>query len=160
MSLRIFRTVIGIDPGSTTGLARLDLDGFRDPVLTQATDPAQVITEIERLIGAQAPEEVLLAAEQFVVGPRAGRSSTPSGGKAARLIIGSLVVFAAERGITLRLRPAVVAKKWATDHRLREAGLYVKGAPHARDAARHALYAAVADGRFPDPLSSRARSPR
>lgn len=40
------------------------------------------------------------------------------------------------------------------------ADLYARtrGLRHARDAARHALYAAVADGGIPDPLSARGRT--
>lgn len=156
----MIKTVIGADPGETTGLARLDLDGFRDPKLIQVTDAALVLAALDDLLGAQAPDEVLFAIEQFVVGRRAGRSSTPKAGRTTRDLIGAMQLWALERGIRVVLRPAVIAKTWATDKRLRAAGLYVRGATHARDAGRHCLYAAVMDARFPDPLSSHARSPR
>lgn len=156
----MIKTVIGGDPGATTGLARLDLDGFRDPKLIQVTDAALVLAALDDLLGAQAPDEVLFAIEQFVVGRRAGRSSTPKAGRTTRDLIGAMQLWALERGIRVVLRSASEVKPWATDTRLRAAGLYVKGATHARDAGRHCLYAAVQDCRYPDPLSARARSPR
>lgn len=155
------RTVIGADPGGTTGLVRFDLDGFRKPVLTQVCDPLMVLPVVTDLLGAQDPAEVLLAVEQFVVGMRAARSSTPKGGQTARELIGALAGWAIDgRGIRVVIRKAAEVKPWATDRRLTAAGLYLRGAPHARDAARHALYAAVRDCGLPDPLSSRHRSPR
>lgn len=156
----MIRTVLGADPGETTGLARLDLDGYREPKLVQVTTPGLVTSHLEALLGAQAPDEVLFAIEQFVVGYRSGRSSTPKAGRTTRDLIGALQLWALERGIRVVLRSASEVKPWSTDIRLRAAGLYLRGAPHARDAARHALHSAVRDAGFPDPLSSRARSPR
>jgi hypothetical protein len=153
------RTVLGADPGATVGLARLDLDGFREPLLTQVP-AADALPAVEALLGAQDPVEVILAIEQFVVGYRAGRSSTPAAGRTTRLLIGSLSGWAVDRGIRVVVRTASEVKTWASDRRLRAAGLYVKGAPHARDAARHALFSAVSDAGYPDPLSARSRSPR
>lgn len=156
----MIRTVLGADPGATTGLARLDLDGFREPQLIQVTDPSLVLATMDDLLGAQAPDEVLFAIEQFVVGYRSARSSTPKAGRTTRDLIGTMQLWALERGIRVVLRSASEVKPWATDIRLRAAGLYLRGAPHARDAGRHALFAAVHNCRYPDPLSARARSPR
>jgi hypothetical protein len=52
-------------------------------------------------------------------------------------------------------RPAAAVKPRATDTRLDRAGLLAptRGMPHARSAARHALYAAVPAGLLADPLS-------
>lgn len=147
------RTVIGVDPGLTTGIARLDLDAFRAPQLAQVT-PELVTDIVEVLIGAQDPAEVVLAVEQFVVGPRAARSSTPAAGRATRELIAALQQEFPGRGVHVVLRAAAQVKPWATDTRLRAAGLVVvKGMPHALDAARHALFAAVRDCGLPDPLS-------
>ena len=54
-----------------------------------------------------------------------------------------------------KVRSASEVKPWATDDRLEKAGLLAatKGMRHSRDAARHALFAAVHDGGLPDPLS-------
>lgn len=152
----VIRTVIGADPGLTTGLARIDLDDWREPVLDQVA-PGDVLPAVEALIGAQDPTEVLLAVEQFVVGPRASRSSTPQGGRVARELINALQFEFLDRGVRVVLRSASQVKPWATDARLRAAGLYLPGKPHARDASRHALFAAVSDCGLPDPLSNRYR---
>lgn len=157
------RTVIGIDPGGTTGLARIDLDAHREPRLGQFTgDVVDILAKVEGLLGAQDPREVLLAVETFVVGPRAGRSASPQAGALTRLLIGALQGFALDRGARFVQRPAGVVKPWATDKRLQAAGLYLPGKQHARDAARHAIFAAVNDCGFPDPLSKTypLRSPR
>ncbi len=153
------RTVLGCDPGATVGLVRLDLDGYREPLLTQVP-AADAQASLEDLLGAQDPAEVIFAIEAFVVGYRAGRSSTPAAGRTTRLLIGSLSGWAVDRGIRVVVRTASEVKTWASDTRLRAAGLYVKGAPHARDGGRHALFSAVSDAGFPDPLSARSRSPR
>lgn len=147
----MIRTVIGVDPGLTTGVARLDLDAWRVPSLAQVT-PELVLDVVEMLLGAQDPADVLLAVEAFVVGPRAARSSTPAGGRTARELIAALHALPV-RAIG---RTAAAVKPWATDRRLEKAGLLVKGMPHAADAGRHALYAAVNDGGLPDPLSRKA----
>lgn len=156
----MIRTVLGADPGETTGLARLDLDGYREPKLIQVTDPSLVLAALDDLLDAQAPDEVLFAIEQFVVGYRSARSSTPKAGRTTRDLIGALQLWALDRGIRVVLRSASQVKPWATNTRLRAAGLYLRGAPHATDAGRHCLYSAVSDVGFPDPLSSRASSQR
>lgn len=66
------------------------------------------------------------------------------------------------RGVLERLRPyatkvrsAAEVKGWATDERLKAAGILDKlqGMRHAKDAARHALFHAVRSGVLVDPLS-------
>ncbi len=161
----MIRSVIGIDPGGTTGLARLDLDGvlMRRPFVAyhhieQAT-PAEVLPAVERLIGARDPDGVLLAIEDFVVGMRTARSSHQAAGRTARELISTLQHEFLGWGAHVVLRSASHVKPWATDARLDAAGLLApcKGMGHARDAARHALFAAVRDCGLPDPLSRSAR---
>ncbi|MCL2781625.1 MAG: hypothetical protein FWD74_09115, partial [Actinomycetia bacterium] len=112
----------------------------------------------ERAPGAR----VLIAVERFVVGSRAARSRAPGGGAAAQAVIAELVALvrelARERDAALAARSAATVKLWAADKRLAAAGWLraTEGMPHARDAARHALFAAVAAGVVPDPLSARA----
>ena len=57
------------------------------------------------------------------------------------------------------IRPAATVKPWATDERLKKAGLLAvcHGMPHAADAMRHLLYRAVRDAGVPDPLSRRGK---
>lgn len=148
--------VLGVDPGQTTGICLID-GAYRD--LLQVT-PGLVVPIVRSLLHA-APETVL-AIERFVVGPRASRSSTPAAGQTTRGLIGALVNVGDELGIRVVQRSASEVKPWATDERLERAGLLAacKGMPHARDAARHAIYAAVSDCGLPDPLSRKSRGTR
>src|SRR5690606_15573006 len=97
----------------------------------------------------------ILAVEKFVVGRRAARSATAKAGEITRNLIGELQAL----DEAAHLRPATQVKAWATDKRLEAAGLLdkTKGMPHARDAARRELYAAVHGGGWRAPLSKKAQ---
>lgn len=71
-------------------------------------------------------------------------------------LTGELAAVITGAGITVTVRPPALVKPWATDRRLEAAGLMsaTAGMPaHARDAARHCLYAACHDLGLRDPLS-------
>lgn len=183
-------SIIGIDPGGTTGVALLHLAPGADGTpryccprafqvgSRRAGKGEQPEDIVERLqaefgllfasVGRTPTRHLLFAVEKFVVGPRSGRSSTPQASEVARKVIGQLWTLAHDLDAGIVERTASQVKLWATDARLRRAG----GAmgdhgvgpslsafeataklPHARDAARHALFAAVNDARWPDPLS-------
>lgn len=144
--------VIGIDPGMTTGICVYD--GSRAD-LVQCT-PGLVIPIVSSLF-APIDQPVVLAVEKFVVGPRASRLSDPKAAQTTRNLIGALAELPRIHGEQVRVvqRSASDVKPWATDVRLKAAGIWTKGMPHAHDAARHALFAAVRDCGIPDPLSSR-----
>lgn len=55
-------------------------------------------------------------------------------------LIGALECLLTLRGIGYEMRGAGLAKKWATDEKLKDWGFYVKGERHARDAIRHGCY--------------------
>lgn len=141
------RIVIGVDPGPIVGLFRLVISGDRilDRAAVQVTHGAvdEVLVALE-----EDDPNVLVAAERFVVGRGSMRSAKD--GEVTRELVGRL---AQHRRVALRTASQV--KPWATDVRLAKAGLLdpTKGMRHSRDAARHALYAAVRDGGLPDPLS-------
>lgn len=137
--------IIGVDPGLTPGFVVLNLD--RD-VLEQPADVAQCSARLLYTLVAtfNADRDALIAVERFV--PR------------GRLTAEQRVTQAQAENLTrihprVVQRPAAAVKPWATDERLAAAGLLeaCKGMRHARDAARHALYAAVHDAGLPDPLS-------
>jgi hypothetical protein len=150
--------VIGVDPGLTTGLlaARysLDLRLTGDPIAMQIHGSEGVIPMVQTLLARASAAEVLLAVEQFVVSGRAARSSSAHAGRITRALIAELH----DIGENVFLRNASLVKTWATDKRLNAAGLLAPtvGMNHARDAARHALYAAVHCGMTTDPLSPKA----
>lgn len=138
--------VLGIDPGPLVGVCLLELPapGGRE----WHAQVAQVApAELWPLIAAWAEAHPIaaVAAERFVVRQRAGRVSDPGASKAARDVLGGLAVALPD---TRRIeRSAAEVKPWATDARLEAAGLLgqTRGMPHARDASRHALFAACRD---------------
>jgi hypothetical protein len=149
--------VLGIDPGPTTGMVALlftDRDAMADPMVLQCDHYSTLL--FARAIVVWNPEFTpLVAVEQFVVGPRSSRSGTALAGRTTRNLIGAL---SEEFGDAVVLRPAGQVKPWATDRKLDAAGLLhpTAGMNHARDAARHALYAAVHSGIAHDPMSKAA----
>jgi hypothetical protein len=150
--------VIGIDPGPMVGAVllyastRMRLCG---PEIAQLT-PGSVELLLDQWYATFAVSA--LAAERFVVGPRAGRSRTPEGGAAARTVLANLRTWTERHGVEYVERSAAEVKPWATDERLEHAGLLelTNGMRHARDGARHALFCAVKSYGLPDPLSRKA----
>lgn len=151
--------VIGVDPGQTTGVFGLDIpdDPENTLVCNSVYDAAQCwpYTTFALLNGLMWREPTLLAIEWFVVGPRAAHANSPKAGNITRDLVTECRAWAEERALPYVERRAVDVKAWATDQRLSAAGLLepTKGMTHARDAARHALYAAVKDCGLRDPLS-------
>lgn len=150
--------VIGVDPGLTTGVfaVEFDDDGQQDGsrIAVQVHGSEGVVPTVQTLLGRRPLHEHLLAVEQFVVSARASKSATPHAGRITRALIAELE----DVGVPLFTRNASMVKTWATDKRLEAAGLLAstKGMGHARDASRHALYAAVRCGYTADPLSRKA----
>lgn len=151
-------SVIGVDPGSTVGVVEakyLDVGTsyvqLRRAKAVQAGDSFEVDVAILPRLASSTPG--LLAIERFVI----GRASMRSGhhGRRTAEMVGEITRRAELAGWTVVQRSAAQVKPWATDRRLEAAGLLkaCKGMRHARDAARHALFAAVHDGGIPDPLS-------
>lgn len=140
--------VIGIDPGPTPGIVVLEVhDGkLTDRQAVQCT--AGALYDV--LNGLDAHLARVIAVERFVVRGRANAAQTLTRDQVANL-------SAHHEGRAV-LRSASEVKPWATDVRLAHAGLLeaTKGMRHARDAARHALFAAVKHGGLPDPLSRKA----
>jgi hypothetical protein len=191
-------SVIGIDPGGTTGVALLQMRPGADGTPRYCCPKAfqvgsrragkgekseDTVERLESEFGLlfassrySSSRHVMFAVEKFVVGPRSGRVGTPQASEVARKVIGQLWTLAHDLNAGIVERTASQVKLWATDARLRraagaqavradpgtgfvpnglESSLYDATArlPHARDAARHALFAAVQDVHWPDPLS-------
>lgn len=158
--------IIGVDPGETTGIFVMVVTGAQLGIHTPESSKILSTSAIQyrgvgggvnAIIEAFAPLEndAAIAYEKFIVGPRSAKSRNSQGGQAARDVIGQIAMV---RGAQLFSHTASAAKKWATNQRLAEAGIL--GATHemrhARDAARHALFCAVANRWLHDPLSQKA----
>lgn len=157
------RLVIGVDPGRTTGLAVLGVDAgeLAGPPHAAQLSPGWVVPILASTIREAGAVPVHIGVERFVVRQRAARSRTADAGALTRALIGQIQYAAESLGARVTVRSAADVKPWATDVRLRATGLLevCTGMPHARDAARHALFTAVHDAGLPDPLI-RHRSPR
>jgi hypothetical protein len=154
--------VIGVDPGLTTGVFAVPyIEGIAgaEPVAVQVLG-AEGVVPIVRALVQRSELDAMLAVEAFVVGPRASRSSSAHAGRVTRALIRQLddLAHIGPPRVAFASRPAAAVKPWATDKRLEAAGLleHTTGMHHARDAARHALFAAVHEGITRDPLSSKA----
>lgn len=157
--MRVIR-VLGIDPGGTTGVCDLQFseDGWWVAPF-QVNSTGGLHNELLAMLTTR-PYPNAVAIEQFVVSRRAGRSSTASAGKQARDIIGAVQELCRQAKVPVVAHSASQVKNWASDDRLKAAGLYAptRGLGHARDAARHALYAAHWYLRCPDPLTTEERT--
>lgn len=149
------RVYVGIDPGPSTGVVVLVIgaDGSWSWMAFQVNGEA-AFWLIESIYRDYCPRVV--AIEEFIPTSKAGTT-----GKDAQLTR-RIADHAYQLALTIKRNPAAHARKrnagmikpWASDHRLRKAG-FPLGAKFldARDAARHAMYAAVYDGKERDPLA-------
>lgn len=140
--------VIGVDPGPTPGIVVL---GIEDGQLTDVGVMQCSAELLYTLVATFNPyKEAAVALERFVVRGRANAAQSLTRDQVANLV--------RLHPLTL-VRSAAEVKPWATDARLEAAGLLdaCKGMRHARDAARHALFAAVKDTGLTDPLSKEFR---
>jgi hypothetical protein len=165
------RYVLGVDPGETTGIVRLQYyprstPEHRVPVWTRTGEPMaiqcnhQSVPEI--LAWLTAMGDILISHERFVVGLRASRSKKAGASQITRDINGHIDTLHKTDQPNRRIRvvehSASETKVWATDERLRAAGIELPPEMrHARDAARQACFAACHDLGAPDPLSKLAR---
>lgn len=167
MSLRPL-SVIGVDPGPIPGVVLLELEPMADGLSCWLRE-----TFAFQCSGNAAPDLVrslllesnaaLVQVETYVVSPKSGRLASAKESAMTRDMVGAIqqLVEDHHRGDisgqtgTFVQRSAGQVKPWATEGRLARARLLepTKGMRHAKDAAKHALFAAVHDGGLPDPLS-------
>ena len=89
--------------------------------------------------------------EAFVTGQSAGTKGNPA--EVTRQLAFQLAEVLQLRGYHTEMRKAADVKLWASDKRLKAAGLLRPPENrHANDASRHALFCAVHDAFRPDPL--------
>ena len=130
--------VLGIDPGPTPGVVLLLIAG------QQVVGVEKYTPEFVEACMLQAN---LVALERFILG-RGNIRNTKYRTAATLAQIDTYRDMAHRHGVRLVEYPAGTVKPWATDDRLRAFGCYVPG-DHDRDAARHALFAAVRSNLLP-----------
>jgi hypothetical protein len=162
-ALSRFDFVLGMDPGPGTGISLLR----REPWPLTAGESARAF----QANAAAAPWLLRAILEEIEDSCRAGRvrggiegfapghgaGAARHGPKVSRQVE-ELAGICAEFGVPLTARYAAMTKNWATDKRLKAAGLYdiTSGGTHSRDSMRHSLITACQDCGWPDPLSTRA----
>ena len=158
-------SVIGCDPGPTTGLSFLD---YADEKLVGWT--------VLQVDGNSAPGVLTAILAQGYAGPSAapgfhpgrigkryaqvepfitGQGAGTRGPKAdyTRQEAFKLLELLQMWGYAVQLRKAADVKPWASDKRLKAAGiLRPPENRHGNDASRHAIFCAAHDARMPDPL--------
>ena len=149
---------IGIDPGPTTGIVLLRLDGTRLSALAEIyqCNAGAAGGLLRYLLLRQSDHEHGRAGmEPFIRSNGPGTAMRP--GQVTADQVADLNQILTEHGVPCSAQRAALVKPWATDKRLAVAGLLelTPGSTHARDAARHALYCAHWNCGYPDPLSNR-----
>lgn len=170
---------IGVDPGPIPGIVALRWsDGLLLAAEVVQCTPGlapSIVTWLlaDPVMGASHPDlRAVVQVERFVVGRSSGRSG--KAGATTRDLVGAIQREVGFHAASVSGFPAAVVlenaqrvKTWASDLRLMEviaakaAGnehLYAltAGMRHARDGARHAVFASVMHGGVPDPLSKGA----
>lgn len=151
---------LGLDPGGTTGICLAAWQPGKPEavsVLARQCPRAEAAEVLGQMLAGWGLEVTCAQIEDFRVSRRAARIRRAHSTGTAELVA-DLRDALRLPGIRVYVRPASDGKPWASDKRLKAAGLLdvTRGLPHARDAARHALYTAHFDGLLPDPLSKRA----
>lgn len=157
MASRRIRT-IGIDPGPIPGLVELRyLDRKLVHVGVLQVSANLAAPTFVMLLAELSPTswKTVVQVEKFIVTGRTAKLANAAASATTRDMVGALMREGEHFGIPVVQRTANQAKAWATDARLDAAGLLdaTKGMRHAKDAARHALFAASHDVALPDPLS-------
>lgn len=146
---------IGVDPGPTPGIVRIVTGGYEDASWVDSVQIVQCSANaLHHVLSGLDPNRVAqVQVERFVARGRATKEQSQTRDQVAQL-----VQLYASTDHPVAVRNASEVKQWATDFRLDRVGLIAatKGMRHARDAARHAMFAAVRARAIPDPLSRKA----
>ncbi len=143
-------TVIGVDPGTTTGVVIWDnlnrcvhqefAGSPEDALLLVSTYTAHVVLEHS--------EEVTLVAERFDLSADTLRKNTGTNIDDVINVLGSLWYVSRAFSVKLHKIGRSDSKHFAADHRLKHHGLWL-GSRHTRDALRVVMtYLAKEDGSF------------
>jgi Holliday junction resolvasome RuvABC endonuclease subunit len=127
------RTILGVDPGGTTGFAQITVEESEIVhfEMWQRGDLLEVFDDVSNAL-VSATEVV---AERFQ-GPVRDRFFD----LAPAEVIGVIKLAALEQKTPVHWQTASQVKNYFNDKRLREFGVYTRGMPHGNDAMRHALY--------------------
>jgi hypothetical protein len=150
-------SVIGVDPGVTTGISFLDyidkrLAGTMQVQVDAKSATALLETLLLRFYNSKTIVQRWAQIEPFKTGQSAGAKGEPAEvTRQQAFILGETLQM---YGYHTELRKKGDISTWGSNKRLEKAGIIrqLDGMRHANDASRHALYCAVHDAHMPDPL--------
>jgi hypothetical protein len=133
--------ILAFDPGETVGWALMDSGVLKASGQVRTTEFTQEqINDLKMLISPQSP--AFVAYESYRVYSWKTDDHAWNEVHTAQ-IIGVIRAECLEYSIPYVMQTAQVAKQFVTDEKLIAWGLWKKGEKHARDAIRHAVYAAL-----------------
>lgn len=143
--LMLDRTIIGIDPGETTGFGfrkymdaeRFELHMKQIPTKDRYQGAKALQLEVSRIIQSGGIRPLIVCEDYRVYGHKSDQHKWA--GLHTPKLIGHIEHFSAEMGIPVVYPMAIEGKTWATDDMLKQWGLYDPGMKHARDASRHVV---------------------
>jgi hypothetical protein len=164
VTARQFAVALGVDPGGTSGLflGAWALGRHRTPLIARSwqCDMAATPELLELVLGRHGGSIGAVAIEAWDERKRPVAGFSASAMTKLITELAGMARLAAElgrHGYQVRVRPARDVKPWATDRKLEAAGLgremFPAAMKHAKDGARHALFAACKDLGLRDPQS-------
>jgi hypothetical protein len=141
----VARYVLAVDPGGTTGMVLWDML-YQGVVYVLELPHVDVGFMLEQLIETYRPDVVC---ESFTI-----TANTVSNSQAPWSLkqLGVAEYLAAKYHVLYVEQLPVTAKKFATNERLKNLGLYIPGKGHATDAVRHLVIYLVSQGWWDDRL--------
>ncbi|UTC30058.1 ribonuclease H-like protein [Brevundimonas phage vB_BpoS-MaInes] len=141
--LMLDRTIIGIDPGETTGFGfrkymdaeRFELHMKQIPTKDRYQGALAIRREISAIRQSGGINPLVVCEDYRVYGHKTEQHAWA--GLHTPKLIGAIEFFCAEMDIPMVFPMAIEGKSWATDDMLKQWGLYDPGMKHARDASRH-----------------------
>jgi len=141
------RTIIGIDPGETTGFAYYipELDKFTLTMMqiptkdrNEGADLIEDQIKLAKHLGPSVTQRPIIVCEDYrVYGHKTDQHAWA--GLHTPKLIGHIERIAYKLGIPMVFPMAIEAKSWADDPKLKQWDLYEPGMRHARDACRHVV---------------------
>jgi hypothetical protein len=153
--------VLGVDPGPTTGIVALTWypPAQTRPPYTRAyqasADAAPALLEWILATHTSGGTWTSGGIEAYVRGTRSSRTKKAGDSSVTIRLVHTLSGIALDHGLDLAVRSASLVKTWASEKRMKEAGLkdlIPAKMLDAWSAGQHGLFSACSDSGIPDPL--------
>jgi hypothetical protein len=146
-------TVLGVDPGKAVGCGVWQHGHFiGEGFELQAREFEDWLWEyLDLHVKQDISDRIVIGLESFDISARTLNKTADAHWPLD--VIGSVKFIARRHGAEVVMRKAVDAKKFATDYKLREMGLWNRKSDHARDGVRHAILRLAEMGIYDGPAS-------